>query len=476
MATQRLASWTKSLEFADLPDDVVRAAVRSFYNWVGCAIGGSTHPATTIAYQCLHPLFGAPTASLLGHHEPRKADPQHAALINGIASHVHDYDDTHLDTIIHPTGPVASALLAVAEWKKGVTGKDLIVALVAGIEAECKVGLAVWPEHYDVGWHITSSTGSIGAAVAVSKVLSLSTSETAHAIGLAATQVVGLREMFGSHTKSFHPGRAAQCGLLAAIMAQGGYTSSEQALEAKRGWANVVSAGKPDVQQRLATFTGTADGTPNENENEIGNGNEATTLGLPSAQAGRWEVLRNSFKPFPCGIVIHPIIDACAQLHVEMAQKGVKLADVTAITAKVHPLVLELTGKRTPKDGLEAKFSVFHSGACGLLFGKATPSEYEDSVVASAEVIAVRDRIQAEIDPTLTADQTVVTLTMADGQTLEKYVPHAVGSIEVPMDDAMLEKKFIDQCSKILSNAEAASQALWNLESMDDVGTIATFR
>lgn len=401
---------------------------------------------------------------MLGHHEPLKADPQHAALINGIASHVHDYDDTHLDTIIHPTGPVASALLAVAEWKKGVSGKDLIVALVAGIEAECKVGLAVWPEHYDVGWHITSSTGSIGAAVAVSKILNLSTPETAHAIGLAATQVVGLREMFGSHTKSFHPGRAAQSGLLAAIMAQGGYTSSEQALEAKRGWANVVSSSKADVQQRLASFIGTPGGS------------DTATLGLPSIQAGRWEVLRNSFKPFPCGIVIHPVIDACAQLHYDMAKKGLKLADVTGITAKVHPLVLELTGKRTPKDGLEAKFSVFHSGACGLIFGKATPSEYEDSVVASSEVIATRDLIQAEIDPALAADETVVTLTLADGQTLEMHVAHAVGSIEVPMDDAMLEKKFLDQVSKVLGDGEAVSRSLWNLESIDDVSTIATFR
>ncbi|KAL1887668.1 hypothetical protein Sste5346_010063 [Sporothrix stenoceras] len=465
MATQRLASWAKSLEYSDLPDEVVRAAVRSFYNWAGCAIGGSTHPATTIAqYQTLHPLFGPPTASLLGHKEPLKADPQHAALINGIASHVHDYDDTHLDTIIHPTGPVASALLAVAEWKKGVTGKDLIVALVVGIEAECKVGLAVWPEHYDVGWHITSSTGSIGAAVAVSKILNLSTPETAHAIGLAATQVVGLREMFGSHTKSFHPGRAAQSGLLAAIMAQGGYTSSEQALEAKRGWANVVSSPKTDVQQRLANFIG------------IPSGSQASTLGLASTEAGRWEVLRNSFKPFPCGIVIHPIIDACAQLNNEMFQKRLELADIKAITAKVHPLVLELTGKRTPKDGLEAKFSVFHSGACGLIFGKVTPSEYKDSVVLSDEVITVRDLIQAEIDPALTADQAIVTLALTDGQTLEKHVKHAVGSIDVPMDDAMLQKKFLGQVSKVLSNAEAASKALWELESMDDVSAIASFR
>ncbi|KAB5575385.1 mmge/prpd family protein-like protein [Coniochaeta sp. 2T2.1] len=463
MATLHLASWVKELRYADLPQEVIRAAVRSFYNWAGCAIGGSNHEATTIAYQSLSPFFGPLTSSLLGHNGSRKTDAQHAALINGIASHVHDYDDTHLDTIIHPTGPVAGALLAAAEWKGGVSGKEFVTALVAGIEAECKVGLAVWPQHYDVGRHITSSTGSIGAAVAVSKILGLSTTQTAHAIGMAATQVIGLREMFGSHTKSFHPGRAAQCGLLAAVMAQGGYTSSETALEAKRGWANVVGATKPDVQGDLKKFiTGSADGD--------------MTLSLPSGGTGRWEVLRNSFKPFPCGIVIHPVIDACVQLHAEIVAKGLEVEKIKSARIKVHPLVLELTGKRTPKDGLEAKFSVFHSGACGVLFGKATPAEYEDKVVQNPEVIAIRDRIEAEIDESLTADQARVSVSF-DGTTLEKHVAHAIGSLEVPMDDMMLTKKFVDQCAGVLGEdgATSASEACWGIESLDDVSSIACF-
>ncbi len=308
------------------------------------------------------------------------------------------------------------------------------------------------------GRHITSSAGSIGAAVAVSKILGLSTSETAHAIGIAATQVVGLREMFGSHTKSFHPGRAAQCGLLAAVMAQGGYTSSEQALEAKRGWANVVGATKPDVQPNL--------------EKWIKGGEDA--VGLVDGGIGRWEILRNSFKPFPCGIVIHPVIDACVQLHDEMVKKGLDVRSVKSVTAKVHPLVLELTGKRAPKDGLEGKFSVFHSGACGLLFGKATPAEYEDSIVQDAQVIAIRDRIEATIDAALAPDQTMVTVTLESGQTLEKYVAHVVGSVEAPMDEPALERKFINQCSSVLGdNVKAASKACWEIDSLDDISTVA---
>lgn len=156
MATEKLAHWAVNLSYSSLPQNVVQAAVRSFYNWAGCAIGGSNHPTALIARRSLAPFFGKPTSSLLGQKEDdgSRTDASHAALINGIASHVHDYDDTHLETIIHPTGPVASALLAQAEAQGAVSGEDFILALVAGIEAECKVGLGVWPKHYDIGWYV----------------------------------------------------------------------------------------------------------------------------------------------------------------------------------------------------------------------------------------------------------------------------------------------------------------------------------
>lgn len=407
----------------------------------------------------LKPFFGYPAASLLGSNGKVGIDAQHAALLNGIASHVHDYDDTHLDTIIHPTGPVASALLAVAEWKGGFSGKEFLLALTAGIEAECKVGLAVFPEHYDVGWHVTSTAGSIGAAVAVSKLLSLSTSETEHAIGIAATQVVGLREMFGSHTKSFHPGRAAQNGLMAAVLAQGGYTSSEQALEAKRGWANVVGVTKVGVEKSLEKWLGFEPISQSQG------------VGLPTAeQSGRWEILRNTFKPFPCGIVIHPIIDGCAQLHQDMVAKSLEAKDIKSIELSVHPLVLELTGKRAPKDGLEGKFSCYHGAAIGLIFGKGTPSEYEDAVVQDAHVITVRDKVNATADHSLEADETKILLTMNDGAVLEKHILHAVGSKEAPLTDKMLEEKFKGQCASILEDRlDEVSSSLWNIEQATDV-------
>jgi aconitate decarboxylase len=278
----------------------------------------------------------------------------------------------------------------------------------------------------------------------VGKLLKLDIPSMQHAIGIAATQVTGLREMFGSHTKSFHPGRAAQNGLLAALLASNGYTSSLQALEAKRGWGNVVS-------------------TTNNIDKYI------DTLGEV------WEIQKNSFKPFPCGIVIHPIIDGCVQLRKDLNEKGLALGDIEKIDVRVNPLVLELTGKKTPKDGLEAKFSVFHGGAVGLVYGKAAPAQYEDSVVASREVVSVRDKIDARADSSVKADECYITVTLKGEKTLEKHVEHAVGSLEVPMTDQLLREKFVDQCAGVLGEegARKASDISWKLESAKDVSGIA---
>ena len=393
----------------------------------------------------MEPFFGPATSSLLGNKGASKADAQHAALLNGIASHVHDYDDTHLATIIHPTGPVASALLAYAEYKGGISGESIVCALTAGIEVNCKIGLAVWPEHYDIGWHITSSTGSVGAAIGVGKLMHLSEDQMAHAIGIAAVQVIGLREVFGSDTKSFHPGRAAQSGLLAALLAEKGYTSSQATLEAKHGWANVIAGG----------------GTPKLDHyvSELGN---------------KWEIEANAFKPFPCGIVCHPAIDACIQINQEMQSKGLKTQDIKSVEAKVHPLVIELTSKRKPKDGLEGKFSVFHGGAVGLLYGKAGPAQYADDVVTASNVIELRDKIDAVPDQDLKADETVVTVHLSDGSKVEKHVEHAVGSLEVPMTDDQLTEKFIDQCALVLGkeSATAASANVWKIAEAADVAEV----
>lgn len=285
--------------------------------------------------------------------------------------------------------------------------------------------------------------------MAVSKLLGLNATQTAHAIGLAATQVTGLREMFGSHTKSFHPGRAAQNGLLAAIFAEEDYTSSVQALEAKRGWANVVSSSH-ELNAQIGSL----------------------------APEGRWEIVQNAFKPFPCGIVVHPVIDGCILLHEELKRAGLSVDQIVEVQAEVHPLVLELTGKTAPNDGLEGKFSVYHGGAVGLLFGKATPAQYEDEVVTDSRVVGARNRIKAKVNEDLKADECHLTALLrnesGEDVTIEKHVSHAVGSLERPMTDAQLVQKFVDQCIPVLGQerTEKASQWCWDIEKQGDVRLI----
>lgn len=440
MATKTLARWAVNLK--TIPTSTRRAALRSLYNYIGCTIGGSGHPTVRKAYTALAPLFGQPSSSLLG--TTSKIDMQNAALLNGIASHVHDYDDTHLATIIHPTSPVASALFAYVEFQGGrLSSDELLIALAAGIEASCKLGLAVWPEHYDIGWHITSTTGAIGAAVGVGKLMHLSEVQMAHAIGIAAVHVIGLREMFGSDTKSFDPGKAAASGIVAAMLARQGYTSSEHALEAKRGWANVVAGGGAGAS-RLDAILG--------------------SLGE------KWEIESNSFKPFPCGIVCHPAIDAAIQCHSELIQRGVLPSQIEKASLMVHPLVVELTSKKYPRDGLEGKFSVYHGCAVGLLYGKASPAQYEDEVVISDVVTKLRNKVEITANDSIRADEARLHVRLRD-ERVERHVVHALGSLVVPMTDEQLIEKFLDQVSNVLGYSAAlrASEAAWSMADAEDI-------
>jgi len=436
--SRTLARFVVNARYEDLPQEVRDHAVRTFLNWLGCAVGSCHHEAVDIAIRALAPFSGPAQASVLGRQE--KVDIFHAALFNGISSHVFDFDDTHLKTVIHPAGPVASAIFALAQWRP-VSGADFVHALALGVEAECRIGNAVYPNHYDVGWHITGSAGVFGAAVAVGKLLNLDEERMTWAIGLAASQPVGLREQFGTMTKSFHPGRAAHNGMTAAFLAEQGYTSSRQGIEAKRGWANVTST-KQDYSE--------------------------ITEGLGE----RHESLLNSYKPFACGIVIHPAIDGCIQLRNEHQLKPDQIA---SIMLHVHPLVLELTGKRTPQDGLEGKFSVFHSSAVAIIDGRAGENQYSDAAVKDPVTVALRDKVDAQIDPTMPPDAVRIDVTLTDGRTLQKRVEHAIGSKDKPMSNADLAEKFTDLVEPILGKQQTAALlgACWEMAHAPDLNQIA---
>jgi 2-methylcitrate dehydratase PrpD len=436
--TRILAKYVVSAEVGDIPEPVRKEAARTLLNWTGCAIGGSRNEAVEIAVSALSPFFGAKQASLLGRSE--RPDIFHAALLNGIASHVLDFDDTHLRTIIHPAGPVASAILALAEYRP-VSGSDFLNAMVLGIETECRIGNAVYPAHYDVGWHITGTTGVFGAAAACGKLLGLSERQMVWALGLAATQPVGLREMFGTMTKSFHPGRAAQNGLTAAFLASKNYTSSDKGIEAKSGWANVLS-----TERNYAEIT-----------DKLGKS---------------YQVSLNTYKPFACGIVIHPTLDGCIQLR---NQYRLKADQIERIELRVHPLVLELTGKKTPQVGLEGKFSVYHAAAAAIVEGAAGERQFSDAAVRNPVIVALRERVVAVVDPSVKEDQVRITITLKDGRKLDKFVEHAVGSVTNPMSDRELESKFMGQADGILpaDQARRVMELCWKIEDLPNAGALA---
>ena len=326
--TRALARYVVEARYAEVPPAVRKEAQRTLLNWMGCAVGGSRHATLDAAISALAPFSGPPQASVLGRRV--RMDVLHASLMNGISSHVFDFDDTHLKTVIHPAGPVVSGLLALAEFRP-MTGADFLHAMILGVEVECRIGNAVYPAHYDRGWHITGTAGVFGAAAACGKALGLTEQQMVWALGLAATQPVGLREMFGSMTKSFHPGRAAQNGLTAALLAARNFTSTEVGLEGKSGWANVLSTTRnyADITDHLGAS---------------------------------YEIALNTYKPFACGIVIHPAIDACIQLR---NQHSVTAAQIERIDLSVHPLVLELTGKKTPQDRAREQVQRLLRGGAG---------------------------------------------------------------------------------------------------------------
>lgn len=411
--TKRLAEWVAGADRDAVPQSARQAGVKTLLNWMGCAVGGSQHEAVEIALRALGPFMGPREATLLGRGE--RVDPLSAALLNGLSSHVHDFDDTHLKTIIHPAGPVASAILSLAEHIP-VTGAAFLHALILGVEVECRIGNAVYPSHYDVGWHITGTTGVFGAAAAAGRLLGLTTERMCWALGTAGTQASGLREMFGSMCKGFHVGRAAQNGLSAALLAAEGFTSSERAIEAPRGFANVLATER--------------------NYSEIDQG-----LGE------HYEIELNTYKPFPCGIVIHPAIDGCLQLR---GEHRFRAEEVAAVELRVHPLVLELTGKRDPSTGLEGKFSIYHAAAVALARGQAGMEAFSDGAVKDSAVVALRRRVTATADGSLGEDQAHISIRLEGKGKVELFIEHAIGSLERPMSDEAMEAKVHDLAGPVL--------------------------
>jgi 2-methylcitrate dehydratase PrpD len=278
-----------------------------------------------------------------------------------------------------------------------------------------------------------------GAAVAIGTLLGLDEQRMIWAIGLAGTQAAGVREQFGSMGKALHPGRAAQSGYGAALLAQQGFTSGAHGLEGPRGWASVTSA-EHDLRK--------------------------VTDGLGRS----WELHVNTYKPFPCGIVNHPAIDACIGLHDE---HGIAPDQVQALRLHVAPLVVDLCGKTDIHTGLEGKFSVVHGAAVGLVRGRAGLREYTDEAVNDPAVKAVRERTTRQADdPAVTEDGVFVELELTDGRVLTKRLEGSLGNLKRPLTDEQLDAKFRDQASLVLGE-DAVEHALALCRRADELDDVA---
>jgi 2-methylcitrate dehydratase PrpD len=352
-----------------------------------------------------------------------------------------DFDATQFKrTNIHPSGPVLPPLLALMTSRR-VSGADFLHAYILAVEVACRLANGVFGEE-NPGWHVTGATGGIGAAAGVGRLLGLDVEKMAAAFGIAATQAGGLREMYGTMCKSFTPGRTAQNGYLAAMLAARGFDSAERGIEGDKGLAMVMT-GRPAERDILQGF------------------------------GQRFEIMSNIYKPFACAIVSHAAIDGALQLRKSDSFTVDKIAGVHLL---VSPSTLALAGKRDPRTGLESKFSVYHGVALALLYGDADPRRFEDRYALDPALAALRARVTAETDTQFAKDQAEVTITLADGRQVKTRIEHAVGSLVNPMSDDDLDDKFRGLCGETLSmeKIEWLIALCRDCERLPDASVIAT--
>jgi 2-methylcitrate dehydratase PrpD len=389
--TPALARFLARSRWEDIPAAIRHEGKRGLLNALGCILAGRDDPAIAIV---------------------RSVFPLEDALIDAAAATAHDYDDTHLPTVIHATPPVAGVVLSIAR-KQEVSGAELLHAFVLGMETTCRMGNAVTPGHYERGWHITSTCGVFGATVAAAKLLRLDERQMAAALGIAATQASGLVEALGSMARVLNAGFAARNGVAAARLAAEGFEGPGAPIEGRRGFVNVFggNADFPQLTHRLGEH---------------------------------WEMKQVAYKPYPSGVVLHALIDACLEHREELR---------TAQSIQVHlsPLAVERTDRREPLNAIEARLSAQHAVAVTLLHGEAGLAQFSDAAALDGEVRALRRRIGVAADASL--DKMAARI-RADGVTVE--APESR-----PMDDARLEAKFLR-----LAGAQAA-RLLETIRSLD---------
>jgi 2-methylcitrate dehydratase PrpD len=435
--TGRLARYVVETRWDDLPSTVRHQAKRSLINFFAVALAGCRTGPVEIALRSLMEFSGGRQATIVGRRE--RIDALSAAFLNAAGANVHDYCDTHVRTVIHPTAPVAPALLALAELRP-VNGPDLLLAFVLGNEIQARIGLAISPSYYNRGWHITSTCGVFGAASGAGKLLGLDQRQMVWALGTAATQSAGLCECLGTPAKSVSVGNAARGGLWSALLAEKGFEGPAEPLAGVQGYFHAL-AETPDLSLILD--------------------------GLGES----WEIMATSYKPYPCGFVIHPVLDCVLDWRREHPD-----AEVRRVVVRGNPLLSLRADRPDVSTGREAQVSVQHAVAAALATGQAGIEQFADACVRDAGVVALRSRIELVRDDTLSTIAAAVDLTTADGKVHRTSQSAARGSDSNPMSDRDLEEKLRKAAAGWDSRHDIAPliEAIWTLDKCSDVSGLAS--
>ena len=445
-ATARIAEFVVKSRWEDVPATAIERAKDAILDTIGVTLAGSVEAPARMVRKLAQEEGGAPRCTVVG--AGMRTGAVWAALANGTSAHALDFDDTHFAMMGHPSAPVLSAGLAIAELA-GADGRELLHAFLLGFEVETTLGEVVNPAHYEHGWHATCTLGTLGAAAAAARALGLDAARTQMALALAASQASGLKENFGTMTKPFHAGHAARTGVLSALLARDGFTASEQAIEGPQGFLKVLGGG-----QNLAALD---------------------TLGAP------WKIVAPGIavKPYPCCAMTHSAIDALLEL---CSRHAVRPEDVAAVEVGVAPVVPGILIHPKPQNGLEAKFSMEYCAAVALAEGRVGIGAFENDRVHHPTVRALMERVQMTVDPAIGGHQdrnawSRVTLRLSDGRRLVREPQGPQGHPNRPLSQDQLREKFRD-CARVVLPADRAdglARTIAGLDRLPDIGQLAPF-
>lgn len=438
-ATEYVADFIVNTRFADIPSQVLELSRKSILDGLGLALSGSIADTGEIVRKYLGSTGLTTTRGSVVIGSSLKAPIRFAAFANGVGIHADDYDDTQLAVekdrvyglLTHPTAPVLPASLAVSE-ARALSGRDLLLAYNTGVEVETKICEAIAPRHYEEGFHSTGTVGVFGAASAAAKLFGLDRERILRTLGIAASEGAGLRENFGTMTKPFHAGRAAESGIVAAEFASLGWTANEHILEAPRGFFHAAGGG-----WNPAAIMG-----------KLGNPWTFVSPGV-------------SIKPYPSGSLTHPGIGEMLRLIRENKITADQVASVDVGTNKNMPNALIY---HQPKDKLQAKFSMEFCMAAALLYDKVGLLEFTDEVVNRPAVQEMIRRINFGVSPVAEAAgydkmTTIIDIHMKDGRTISGRADFAKGSPANPMSFEEVASKFAD-CAQAAKWPDARSKAI----------------